>query len=361
MHSACLIFIFVLCTCADKHDLTLKRFDQTILFRTPLIGKHLKVYLLNIIPVLNFPNSMLRELSSASVYFQKHIPKQNLMESSDSDPSIWGMIYNSAFDELFFADCQNGVVRALLLYQNASGLRDVYKVKGGNLNSVCHMCDSDTLLVCLHEQNSHWLVALKRNGILFRLLTNPPLIWSDTDRVQTGGEGGICCALSESRVLIGAFDSMYMELFRVYMSGDFYRIPRVQQLNRIPIHENYTSFCVTTSSDSDTLVAMSYESKNEVRVNRLRDDRLDELARIRLQTPGPLVWLGDRLIATEWHANTSSNSITELEVSGTRIERRRQLFAPDDKIVVWRWCAVDGGFAIVESNSQSIMHFLVRS
>ena len=91
--------------------------------------------------------------------------------------------------------------------------------------------------------------------------------------MQTDGEGWIICALSDSRVLIGEYDSTYMELFRVE-SG-----PRIARVHRIHVPEQYNWFSATCGSD--TLVAMSYDDKS-VRVHRLRGDRLEELARIQL-------------------------------------------------------------------------------
>ena len=68
---------------------------------------------------------------------------------------ICGMSYNSARDELFLADNDNKVVRAMRVRDNAGDLRDVYRAtlhdKSPFVWSVCHMSDSDTLLVCSGE------------------------------------------------------------------------------------------------------------------------------------------------------------------------------------------------------------------
>ena len=40
---------------------------------------------------------------------------------------IYGMSYNSARDELFLADANNKVVRAMRVRDNAGDLRDVYR------------------------------------------------------------------------------------------------------------------------------------------------------------------------------------------------------------------------------------------
>ena len=138
----------------------------------------------------------------------RRLPKQTLIRARERDPNIWGMSYNSARDELFLADINNGVVRAMRVRDNADDLRDVYRAPhdtSPDVWSVCHMSDSDTLLVCSWEEGSdhksaYWLVALSRNGSE----------WREAQRVQTDGEGYISCALSDSRVLIG--NSNYMEL-----------------------------------------------------------------------------------------------------------------------------------------------------
>ena len=115
------------------------------------------------------------------------------------------MSYNSARDELFLADAMRDasaraivrIVRTMRVRDNAGDLRDVYRAR--YIYSVCHMSDSDTLLVGSREY-VWWLVALSRNGSEWR--------------EQTDG-GVISCALNDSRVLIGRWKSTYMELFRV--------------------------------------------------------------------------------------------------------------------------------------------------
>ena len=249
------------------------------------------------------------------------------MAASDkTDPYITGMSYSSARDELFLADTNNNVVRAMRVRDTADDLRDVYRAphdKPSVVWSVCHMSDSDTLLVCSHEEGPDgkrikWLVALSRNGSE----------WREAQRVQTDGEGTISCALSDSRVLIGySSPYMYMELFRVE-SG-----PRIARVHLIHVPEKYNWFSATCGSD--TLVAMSYpydntfrqNGDNSVRVHRLGGDRLEELARIQLKNPQSLLWLADRLLVADYDDEKKSSSVIELEVSDTRLERRRELIA----------------------------------
>ena len=216
----------------------------------------------------------------------KRLPAEALMAAGDeNNPNIFGMSYNSARDELFLADYENRVVRALRVRDNAGDLRDVYKGTAHYTSplvySVCHMSDSDTLLVCSLERGldrklAEWLVALSRNGSE----------WREAHRVQTDGRGRISCPLSDSRVLIGNWQ--YMELFRVE-SG-----PRIARVHRIHVPEEYRWFSATCGSD--TLVAMTYPKPDQsVRVHRLRGDRLEELARIQLKDPNTLLWLADRM------------------------------------------------------------------
>ena len=139
------------------------------------------------------------------------------------------MSYNSARDELFLVDYANNVVRAMRVRDNAGDLRDVYKAPHDTsplVWSVCHMSDSDTLLVCSREYGpdvnyANWLVALSRNGSE----------WREANRVQTDRMGWNCCALSDSRVLIG--NSTYMELFRVE-GGQ-----RIARVHRIHVPQQY--------------------------------------------------------------------------------------------------------------------------
>ena len=281
----------------------------------------------------------------------KRLPEEALLAAgNENNPNIYGMSYNSARDELFLADHENGVVRAMRVRDTAGDLRDVYRAPHDTspfVYSVCHMSDSDTLLVCSFENNHRWLVVLSRNDSE----------WREEQRVQTNREGDISCALSDSRVLIGQEHSTYMELFRVE-SG-----PRIARVHRIHDPEKYHSF--SAMCGSDTLVAMSYPKDpkwspnmdNSVRVHRLRGDRLEELVRIQLKAPSLLLWLADRLLVADYDNKTKSHAVIELEVSDTRLELRRELIATSENISVSSLCAVNDGVAILDYNYKDILHY----
>ena len=182
------------------------------------------------------------------------------------------------------------------------------------------------------------LVALSRNDSE----------WREAQRVQTDGWGQISCALSDSRVLIGSGYDLYLELFRVE-SG-----PRIARVHRIHVPEEYLWFSATCGSD--TLVAMSYFDSS-VRVHRLRGDRLEQLARIQLKYPFIVLWLPDRLLVADYDSEKNSHAVIELEVSDTRLERRRELIATSENINVLRLCAVNDRVAIFDYNSKDILHY----
>ena len=285
----------------------------------------------------------------------RRLPKQTLIRAGDkNDPDISEMSYNSARDELFLADGNNRVVRAMRVRDNAGDLRDVYRAPHDTspyITSVCHMSDSDTLLVCSVEEGPDgkgalWLVALSRNGSE----------WREAQRVKTDGIGQISCALSDSRVLIGQDLSPNMELFRVE-SG-----PRIARVHRIHVPEQYWWFSATCGSD--TLVATSYpeiqfipNGDNSVRVHRLRGHRLEELARIQLKDPSKLLWLADRLLVADYDSEKQSHAVIELEVSDTRLERRRELIATSENISVRSLCAVNDEVAILDNKTNDILHY----
>lgn len=245
------------------------------------------------------------------------------------------MSYNSALDELFLADRANNVVRVSHLRDGPCDLRDVYNVPNCNVLGVCHMRHSDTLLVCCSEQNKGWLVALSRIRSEWREaqreMTDPP-VWAM-----------ISCELSDSRALVGEYNSKYMELFRVE-SG-----PHIARVRRIHVPEEFRCFAATF--EKVTLVAMSYDS--DVVLNSLNDDRLEELSRITLRDPYHLLWLSDRLLAV----GDAEKSVTEIQVTDLGLERRRQLFSPDNGFRFWSWCAVDGGLAFFDWKSKDILRY----
>ena len=195
--------------------------------------------------------------------------------------------------------------------------------------------------VAENQKLTYWLVALIRNDSE----------WREAQRVQTDGGARINCALSDSRVLIGdGFKSMYMELFRVE-SG-----PRIARVHRIHVPEKYNWFSATCGSD--TLVAMSFPyTDNSVCVHRLRGDRLEELARIQLKAPEYLLWLADRLLVADFDEEKHSHAVIELEVSDTRLERRRELIATSENINVTSLCAVNEELALFDYKSKDILHY----
>ena len=289
---------------------------------------------------------LVEENGPSLINLVRRIPQQSLIRAGEKAPSIEGKSYNSARDELFIADFVNKVVRAMRVRDNDGDLQDVYRAPHDTsplVWSVCHMSDFDTLLVCSREvgpdmKYANWLVALSRNGSE----------WREAHRVQTGGMGWICCALSDSRVLIGN-NSTYMELFRVE-SG-----PRIERVHSIHVPNNYEWFSATCGSD--TFVAMSYRRDQSVRVHRLRGDRLEELSRIQLKSPGKLLWVADRLLVADYDNDKKSHAVIELEVSDTRLERRRKLIATSENINVSSWCAVNDGLAIFDYKSKNILHY----
>ena len=134
----------------------------------------------------------------------RRIPKQTLIRAGEKDPNIYGMSYNSARDELFLADYDNKVVRAMRVRDNAGDLRDVYRAPHDTsplrVECVPHERLGHTARVFgrirAGREGANWLVALSRNGSE----------WREAQRVQTDGIGWISCALSDSRVLIGECD-----------------------------------------------------------------------------------------------------------------------------------------------------------
>ena len=291
--------------------------------------------------ISDFQYYICTESSSYSKQLVRLISKQTLIRAGETDPGIYAMSYNSARDELFLADRRNKVVRAMHLRGNAGYLLDVYRGTqhdtSPSISSVCHMSDTDTLLVGSCEYGpdmklANWLVALIRNGSE----------WREAQRVQTD-QIGISCAVSDSRVLLGSWDSTNMELFRME-SG-----PQIARVHRIHVLEKYYWFSATCGSD--TLVAMRYEDMS-VRVHRLRDDRLEELARTQLKRPGDLLWLENRLLVVDGDRN--SNTILELEVRGIRLERRRELIKD---VKLNRFCAMDD--LLIIWDGQDLLHYSI--
>lgn len=271
------------------------------------------------------------------------IPSQKLFQLGQIEPVILGMSYDSTQDELFLVDYNRNVVCSTHLSDNSNCLRVVYR-KSERVYNVCYLKNSDILLVCSYDLSTNWLVALNRIGS----------DWCEAYRLQTlGGIPTISCELSESKVLVGESNSTYMELIKVDLDLDL----RLERIDRIRISEEYTSF--SAMEDSDTLVATSYEKYDEVRVHRLRENKLEELSRTNLQSPYNLLWLNNRLYVTILNENMNVHSVAKLKLSGTLIELRRELkiSKSGNKRLVSIWCAVGNGFAIYDYNSKGILYY----
>ena len=285
--------------------------------------------------------------SKSRLKLKRRISKQTLTKPDKLSPEIRGVSYNPVYDELFFADSNNHVVRSMRLRDNAIDLRDVYRGVRPACRErddtppifycVCHMRHSDTLLVCSYEMGQEtfgdWLVAFSRCG-------NE---WREAHRVPIANSGRMCGALSNSRLLVGEYESSYVELFHV-QSG-----PLIEHISRIRVNEQYWWFSATGGSDA--LVAMSYKTEESVCVHRLLGDRLELIAPILLRKPYHLLWLDDRILVAQ---EADSKSIFELELTGTILERRRELVTCS----VWRWCKMyNKRLAIVEFPSRDIKHY----
>lgn len=206
------------------------------------------------------------------------------------------------------------------------------------------MSDSDSLIVCAKEAKKIWIIVLQRNG------DN----WSERARTGSDIEQTISCALNDSRVLIGHYDSNYIELFR--LNEDNPVIERVQSFSK---ELKYASFSAK-SFDRDTLVAMSYKSPDKVCVKQLRDNKLEMLAEIELNKPRYLLWIDKRLLATE----DNSYSVSELLVPfgsnlNWKLERRYKPIRLPEGIIL-AGCAVENGFAIHDFNSRNILNYELR-
>lgn len=205
-------------------------------------------------------------------------------------------------------------------------------------------CAIRTLLVCAKTfGEKNLIVALHRSGSEWR--ESHQLVNTEA----SGSNPMISCALNNSKVLIGESDSKYMELFKVE-SG-----PKIVRFDRITLTEQYSRLSATTGSE--TLVALSYVHSNEVRVYRLLGTELKIQASAQVQNPRHVLWVADRLLIDEWHDESRSHSVYEMELSETQLVRKRELIPASEKVNVYSWCAVGDDLAIFEFVSKAISHY----
>ena len=124
-------------------------------------------------------------------------------DAEAEDSCIVGMSYSATHDELFIADLHNEQVWKLKLHYTRDTLRLAYDGSqhdnSPQVYSVCHLRESDTLVVCSREYGSdkslaNRLVALHRvNGE-----------YCETERIKIEVRALQCSAMSDSRVLVGS-------------------------------------------------------------------------------------------------------------------------------------------------------------
>lgn len=260
------------------------------------------------------------------------------------------MAYNARHDELFFVDDLDEARPLVVMHLQPDSSSTYRQIRHQRLHrafdrsvfSVCHLRDSDTLLVCTGDKGGPALVALARTE------DKQSHSWREAHRYWNN-KTDMIRALSDSRVLIGERNSRSLDLFRIE-SG-----PRIVLLQRIQT-DKYRTF--SASSGSDTLVAMTSSDKI-LCVHRLCGDRLEKLARIEFRAhpfrPPLLLWLADRLLIAEYNVDTSSDVVTEFALSGSRLERRRELIAASDRIEAQSLCALDNGIAIFDEKMGELL------
>ena len=176
-----------------------------------------------------------QSFSQSSLNMMLHLQLSDASRSRTSSepartiPPYMGMSYNSARDELFLADYDNKVVRAIRVRDNAGDLRDVYRAPhdtNPSIWSVCHMSDSDTLLVCSSETGRTGRRRLA-GGTESRGSE-----WREAQRVQTRRKRRHVLRAEWLASARRRVDSTSMELFRVE-SGPI----RIARLHRIHVPE----------------------------------------------------------------------------------------------------------------------------
>ena len=75
--------------------------------------------------------------------------------------------------------------------------------------------------------------------------------------------------------------------------------------------------------------------------------------------PSYLLWLADRLLVVDYELEKDSHAVVELEISNTRLERRRELISQREGIRVDSWCPVRGGLAIFDLNSEALLLYSI--
>ena len=278
------------------------------------------------------------EANGAHLQLLRGYRKQILIRANEKDPIINGMSYNAARDELFFVDKANSLVRVARQGNNNIELRQVYRASeetGAIICDVCYIKVFDTLLVCLREfpiglgRNIDCLLALNRNGDE----------WGVEDRVELYSIGSLallkCCPLGATHIIAGQHYSFSLELYRINSQS------RIEHLHRFLMPSFYFDFA--TRPGSGEFVATCFG--HSVLVHRVSGDRLEAIARTQLDRPSKLLWLPERLLVSVIREK-NSDSVIELDVVGTHIQRRSQIIFEIDLTVLSCWCAVGDGLAL---------------
>ena len=240
-------------------------------------------------------------------------------------------------------------------------LQDVYRGSAYDtlpvVYSVCHMSDTDTLLV-YYVRTRVWQNVRQLAG---GAASQRQRVARDTSRAASGRIEKVnimyqCCALSDSRALVGCFGWVSP---RIWSCSECRAASRIERLQRIDVDNAYQMLFrderrrrrrhargdVWREADRSLTLWSSYEALN----------RCECIACAETKTVYPATGGSMKSRAFSWENpcescgsaidcspasicdETKSYAVVELVLNGTRLERRRELIASSERFRVYTW------------------------
>lgn len=287
------------------------------------------------------------------------ISQQHLLRPVETQLAIGSLSVRLAADELFIADTHNGAVRSLSLRSGLLGVRDAFSISrdSGCLHAACYIESLDSLLLCISESKTSWLLVLSHDNSE----------WSERARIPipiTSSTGPICWLLNldAPNVLFAERGTHRLLVERV--TNEYV----IETTGRVNLSGNVLAIDARIDESGDILVAVAFEEEENFTVYRLVDHVLCELLRLQVPAVASVLLLNDRLLAAvqppTCASDCESHSIVELDLSGenesSRRSNSRELIGGKERIAIRCWCSAGQRVAMWDSNSSDILVFALK-
>ena len=295
----------------------------------------------------------------------KKLETEALTRTGENAANCRSFLYSEDESTLLFVDSANNALKRVDL-QNASDVHVVYRCESpASLRTA--------LFVQFAPQQKALLVAERLPNATAQSMSHSLSValcdathWTHRQRMPL--ETATCelddrytvsiGAVHTNKVLCGVCNTSALEALAVDATGTARRLQ--------PIRLGFTHFCFATGRSQDTeLLVINVTKWKEVRLLQVVDgESLSlQLLRVIVVDGGRLLWRAGLLFAAEWNAQTETNEVSVLHVSGggRRVERCETSITHADNIEINCWSAVGEKIALWDVKSKKIIVYELKN